>query len=50
MYIQNRHDTRNFKYCSPLENCNGLLSLKPEIVYLFIVQIRWQQASKNKFK
>ena len=31
MYIQNRRDSSNFKGCSPLQNCNGLISLKPAI-------------------
>lgn len=33
MYIQNRRDCSNFKGCSPLKNCNGLISLKPAIAY-----------------
>ena len=33
MYIQNRRDSNKFKGCSPLQNCNGLISLKPAIAY-----------------
>lgn len=33
MYIQNRRDSSNFKGCSPLQNCNGLISLKPAVAY-----------------
>ena len=28
MYIQNRRDSSKFNGCSPLQNCNGLISLK----------------------
>lgn len=28
MYIQNRRDSRKIKVCSPLQNCNGLISFK----------------------
>ena len=31
MYIANRCDTSKFKRCSPLQNRNGLISLKPAI-------------------
>lgn len=31
MYIQNRRDSSKFKGCSPLQNRNGLISLKPAI-------------------
>ena len=33
MYIQNRRDSSNSNGCSPLQNCNGLISLKPAIAY-----------------
>src|SRR5690606_5245037 len=33
MYIQNRRDSSKFNGCSPLQNCNGLISLKPAIAY-----------------
>ncbi len=33
MYIQNRRDSCKFKGCSPLQSCNGLISLKPAIAY-----------------
>jgi hypothetical protein len=33
MYIQNRRNSSNFKGCSPLQLCNGLISLKPAIAY-----------------
>ena len=33
MYIQNRRNSSKFKGCSPLQLCNGLISLKPAIAY-----------------
>lgn len=33
MYIQNRRDSSKFKGCSPLQNCIGLIKLKPVIAY-----------------
>jgi hypothetical protein len=33
MYIQNRRDSTKFSGCSPLQLCNGLISLKPAIAY-----------------
>ena len=33
MYIQNRRDSSKFNSCSPLQNCSGLISLKPAIAY-----------------
>ena len=33
MYIQNRRSSSNFNGCSPLQNRNGLISLKPAIAY-----------------
>ncbi len=33
MYIQNRRDSSKFNNCSPLQNCNGMIGLKPEIAY-----------------
>ena len=38
MYIQNRRNSSKFKGCSPLQNCNGLISLKPEIAYFAYTQ------------
>ena len=43
MYIQNRRDSSKFKGCSPLQNCNGLISLKPAIAY-FAYTKRYRQA------
>ncbi len=34
MYIQNRRDSSKFNGCSPLQNCFGLISLKPAIAYI----------------
>ena len=33
MYIQNRRNSSKFNGCSPLQNRNGLISLKPAIAY-----------------
>lgn len=33
MYIQNRQDSSKVNSCSPLQNCDGLISLKPAIAY-----------------
>jgi hypothetical protein len=33
MYIQNRRNISKFNSCSPLQNRNGLISLKPSIAY-----------------
>jgi len=41
MYIQNRRNSSKFKGCSPLQNRNGLISLKPAIAY-FAYTKRWQ--------
>lgn len=38
MYIQNRRDSSKFKGCSPLQNRNGLISLKPAIAYFAYTQ------------
>ena len=38
MYIQNRRSSSNFKGCSPLQNRNGLISLKPAIAYFAYTQ------------
>lgn len=38
MYIQNRRDSSKFKGCSPLQKCNGLISLKPAIAYFAYTQ------------
>lgn len=48
MYIQNRLNSSNFKGCSPLQNCNSLISLKPEIAY-FAYTNRYRQLF-NKIK
>ncbi len=40
MYIQNRRDSSNFKGCSPLQNRNDLIGLKPAIAY-FAYTYRW---------
>lgn len=40
MYIQNRRNSGKFKGCSPLQSCNGLISLKPTIAY-FAYTYRW---------
>lgn len=47
MYIQNRRDSSDFKGCSPLQNCSGLISLKPAIAY-FAYTKRWQTLKKMK--
>ncbi len=33
MDIQNRRDSGNFKGCSPLLNCHGLISFRSAIAY-----------------
>ena len=33
MYMQNRRNSSKFKGCSPLQNPNGLIGLKPAIPY-----------------
>ena len=33
MYIQNRQNSSKFNGCSPLQNRNGLIGLKPAIAY-----------------
>ena len=33
MYIQNRRNSSKFNGCSPLQLCNGLISLKPANAY-----------------
>ncbi len=38
MYIQNRRDDRKFKGCSPLQNHNDLIGLKPAIAYFAYTQ------------
>ena len=44
MYIQNRRDCRKFNGCSPLQNCIGLINLKPAIAY-FAYTYRYMQAN-----
>ena len=46
MYIQNRRYSSKFKGCSPLQNSNGLISLKPAIAY-FAYTERWWQIADN---
>ena len=48
MYIQNRRNSSKFKGCSPLQYCNGLISLKPAIAY-FAYTKRYAQNFKKKF-
>jgi hypothetical protein len=43
MYIQNRRDSSKFKGCSLLQNCNGLIGLKPANAY-FAYTFRYLQA------
>jgi len=40
MYRQNRQDSSKLKGCSPLQNCNVLISLKPAIAH-FAYTNRW---------
>lgn len=46
MYIQNRRNSCKFKGCSPLQNCNGLISLKPAIAYIAYTK-RYAQFKKK---
>jgi hypothetical protein len=39
MYIQNRRDSSKFKGCSPLQRRNGLISLKPAMPTLHILNV-----------
>ena len=39
MYIQNRRNSSKFKCCSPLQNRNGLISLKPATPTLHILTV-----------
>jgi hypothetical protein len=48
MYIQNRRDSSIFNGCSPLQLCNGLISLKPKIAY-FAYTHRCAQVKNQKF-
>jgi hypothetical protein len=41
MYIQNRRDSSKFNSCSPLENRNGSIVLKPAIAYFAYTQRRY---------
>lgn len=41
MYIQNRRFSSKLNGCSPLQYCNGLISLKPETDN-FAFTKRWQ--------
>lgn len=45
MYIQNRRNSSKFKGCSPLQNRNGLIGLKPAIAY-FAYTNRYQQGEE----
>jgi len=47
MYIQNRRNSSKFKGCSPLQNRNGLISLKPAIAY-FAYTKRWGQCENHQ--
>lgn len=49
MCIQNRRNSSKYKGCSPLQNCNGLISLKPEIAY-FAYTERCQQLKKTDYE
>ncbi len=42
MYIQNRRNSSKFNGYSPLQNCNGLIGLKPAIAYFAYTQ-RYRQ-------
>lgn len=46
MYIQNRRNSSKFKGCSPLQNRNGLIGLKPAIAY-FAYTNRYQQGEEK---
>jgi len=46
-YIQNRRNRSKFNGSSPLQNCNGLISLEPAIAYFAYTQ-RYGQVQKNK--
>ncbi len=46
MYIKNRRNSSKFNGCSPLQNCSGLISLKPAIAYFAYTQ-RWHQLEKE---
>jgi hypothetical protein len=50
MYIQNRRNSSKFKGCSPLQNCNGLISLKPTIAYFAYTQRCRQANALNSIK
>ena len=39
--IENCRDSSKFNVCSPLQNCNGLIGLKPAIAY-FAYTHRWR--------
>ncbi len=41
MYKNNSQFSSKFKGCIPIQNCNGLISLKPAIAY-FAYTKRWQ--------
>ena len=47
MYIQNRRDSSKFKGCSPLQNRNGLISLKSAIAYFAYTQ-RYAKAERQE--
>ncbi len=48
MYMQNRRDSSKFNGCSPLQLCNGLISLKPAIAY-FVYTERYQSKGIYSF-
>jgi hypothetical protein len=41
MHIQNRRNSSKFKGCSPLQLCNGLISLEPAIAYFAYTKRRY---------
>ena len=47
MYIQNRRNSSKFNGCSPLQNRNGLIGLKPAIAY-FAYTKRYAQLQRKK--
>lgn len=46
MYLQNRLNNFKFNGCSPLQNWNGVISLKPGIAY-FACTNHCKQAERN---
>jgi hypothetical protein len=50
MYIQNRRNSSNFKGCSPLQLCNGMISLNPAIAYFAYTKRCVQPENKTREK